>query len=282
MSNNKAIVTLVIGDEYKSIFEDCCRRWWEAYANRNGYDIIVIESVLDNSERAKSRSPAWQKCLIFEDERVQKYDRIVWVDADIILNPEAPCICENVPAKAVGAVDSYGYPNPEIYNNNLSQLYKSWDDAGISYIINLTPLEYHKNWGLTDLSDVHKTMVVQTGVLVLSPYHHAETLRHVYDNYEDKGGAEWNYEMRPLSYELLQKHHVHKLDYRFNSIVNGLMNHDYPFLAKDIFKDMQSSLTEEQKNEANFIVLKKCIETMLNNSFFLHFAGCQNLIKLFR
>ena len=43
--------------------------------------------------------------------------------------------------------------------------------------------------------------IVQTGVMVLSPKHHREVLEHAYHAYEDRG---FNYEMRPLSHEILR------------------------------------------------------------------------------
>ncbi|HXI99808.1 MAG TPA: hypothetical protein VNH44_01210, partial [Micropepsaceae bacterium] len=61
--SRKAIVTLAIGAAYAERFEQLCRRNWAVYADRHGFNLIVIKEPLDTSERAQKRSPAWQKCL---------------------------------------------------------------------------------------------------------------------------------------------------------------------------------------------------------------------------
>ena len=48
-------------------------------------NLICIEQPLDDSARAQKRSPCWQKCLILGEESVNKYDRVVWVDADVLM-----------------------------------------------------------------------------------------------------------------------------------------------------------------------------------------------------
>jgi hypothetical protein len=84
----KAIVTLAIGERYLKMFERYCWKNWQVYADKYNYDLIVITDPLDNSERAKLRSPAWQKLLILSQDWSDKYEQIVWIDTDIIINNE--------------------------------------------------------------------------------------------------------------------------------------------------------------------------------------------------
>src|SRR5262249_2560197 len=60
------------------------------------------------------------------------------------------------------------------------------------------------------------------GVLVLSPRHHRELLEHVYNSYQDLGGEQMNYEMRPLSFEIQENGLQHWIDNRFNALVGFL------------------------------------------------------------
>ncbi|XWK85976.1 MAG: hypothetical protein U7127_17335 [Phormidium sp.] len=53
MKHSKAIVTLVIGKVYQERWESLCRANWQQYADKHGYDLICIDTPLDNSERAK-------------------------------------------------------------------------------------------------------------------------------------------------------------------------------------------------------------------------------------
>jgi lipopolysaccharide biosynthesis glycosyltransferase len=250
--NTKAIVTLAIGDKYFSLFKNVCAENWQQYADTHGYDIIVFDKPLDNSIKAQSRSPAWQKCLILSQPELQKYDQVVWLDSDILINPHAPCVCESLSDNFnIAAADSYGMFGKENYSKILQANHEKWKKAGIPFINNPTPKDYHKNWGFddSDLLPIHKEYVVQTGVIVLSPHFHKHTLKYVYNCYEDKGGAVWNYEMPPLSYELLKNHECEWLDWKFNAIVGSMKENGY-----------------------------ENIEKMLDDSYFLHFAGCQNLM----
>ena len=110
----KAIVTLAIGRTYSERFEQFCRKNWTAYADRHGFDLFVIEEPLDSSERARRRSPAWQKCLILSVAPLADYERVVWVDSDICINPASPSILEGVPMMRIGATDEHRFPTPGV------------------------------------------------------------------------------------------------------------------------------------------------------------------------
>lgn len=284
MSNTKAIVTLAIGDTYRQNFEQHCRSGWRKYAQKHGYDVIVLDHVLDDSERARKRSPAWQKCLVLALPEVCRYERVVWMDSDILINDEiSPCVCEGVPLEKVGAVDAYGTPSPELYRVNLQRKYDFWKAQGVPYIDNLTPQQYYSMYGLAETFD----KVVQTGVLVLSPEHHRHILKHVYDSYEERGGGEWNYEMRPLSYEFMREQNVHWLDFRFNMPWSYDKWRHYPFLLDtlSLFDNGGNALVEKFCRKFYYArfrekMLKTCATTSFRNAYFLHFAGCANEMGL--
>src|ERR1035437_3334002 len=73
MNRTKAIVTLAIGDRYLRHWKHTCEANWRAYAARHDFDVICIDKPLDDSERARKRSPAWQKCLVLSQEFSQRY-----------------------------------------------------------------------------------------------------------------------------------------------------------------------------------------------------------------
>jgi hypothetical protein len=56
MRNQKAIVTLAIGEKYYTSWKTFCEPNWKPYAERYGFDLVCLESPLDTSERARSRS----------------------------------------------------------------------------------------------------------------------------------------------------------------------------------------------------------------------------------
>ena len=96
-----------MGEKYLTTWRRVCEANWHAYAQKYGYDIVCLDAPLDSSARARQRSPSWQKCLILGQDAIRKYERVVWVDADILINVEAaPSIVEGVPADKVGAVEA--------------------------------------------------------------------------------------------------------------------------------------------------------------------------------
>lgn len=252
MKNTKAIVTITIGDDFIELWRKRCRPNWELYARRHGYDIIVIDAPLDDSERAQMRSPSWQKCLILRPEITGRYERVVWIDSDIVINPEeAPCIASSAPPDMVGAVDAFSCPTRALFSaamRRYAEIQPGIGDLGAD------PRGYYLEFGLPDGFE----RVTQGGVLVLS-HAHRETIERVYYGYEDKGGPQWHFEMRPLSYELLKAGLVHWLDNRFNVSWPIYKSLHYPFLLSADARDLP--------------LLKSCINITYLNSFFLHFPG---------
>ena len=278
----KAIVTLAIGKTYEAMFNQYCRDLWSVYTEKHGFDLIVITDHLDTSPRAQSRTPAWQKCLIFSDPRVQRYDQVVWVDTDILINPNSPDVTLGVPLEKIGVVDEAATPSKDDLKLYLERFHNYFDPNPSSTSVDPTeapsqamveylnyafnPSAYYNDFGL----DGKFESVVQTGVMVLSPRYHQELLEHVYYNYEDKG-PEWNYEQRPLGYEILKQKQEFWMATKFNMtwvILKALM---YPFL------DSKSTLTEKFLKKAGIdsrsTLISQCMTATFLNNYFLHYAG---------
>jgi len=268
----KALVTLTIGDKYIKQFKKNCAVNWKKYANKYNYDVVVIDNYIDESRKAKTRSPSWQKCLILQHEKVKKYDQVVWIDSDVVINfKNTPDISEGVPLEMVGAVDQYSILGRNIYLAMLKRCYIEWEKQNINFIKNLYPNDYHKVYGLEQ--DIN--YVIQTGVMVLSPKYHNEIMSQVYEKYDDKGGPEWNFEMRPLSYELQLNFDIKWLDYRFNFVWPVFQQFAYPFFKYSMFQKVVEKLGIQYFSKD----IKKLVNTAFNNSYFLHFAGSQDFVK---
>lgn len=256
-----------------------CFANWKAYADRHGYDIVCFDKPLDISERAQHRSPAWQKCLTLGQAEVRSYERVVWVDSDILINPAAPCVVEGVSAEDVGVVDAWSSPSEELSRTALERIYAFWGDA--CAVQDYTARDYYSTYGLAPMFD----QVVQTGMLVLSPRYHRELLEKVYYEYEETGKG--NYEMRPLSWELLRAGRVRWIDRRFNAVWLAHKATYYPFLlhgpalggALDrLRRRLLPMMKARAKPRRKLDVL--CVTTAFLNNFFLHFAGAADEMTL--
>jgi len=257
----KAIVTLAIGSTYSDRFEQLCRRNWTGYADRHGFDLFVIQEPLDRSERARRRSPAWQKCLVLGAPELAGYERVIWIDSDIFLNPAAPSILEGVPMDSVGVTDEHRFPTFAVRQTILRAIIANAPTEGefnARYWQGwLDPGSWHAAWKLPS-GYAH---IVQTGVMVLSPKHHREVLEHVYHAYEDRG---LNYEMRPLSHEIQSHGLQHWIDPRFNALVWWM------FLERNM--GATQITTQDEMHHFLFEAYRR--------SYFLHFAGAANLMPL--
>jgi hypothetical protein len=96
----------------------------------------------------------------------------------------------------------------------------------------------------------------------------------VYHNYDDKGDSSWNYEMRPLSYELQRAGLVHWLDHRWNYPWSFYQMIHYPFLqdappsAEGVVKAVYQKIWQH--------LGARCVQTAAANTFGLHFVGGSN------
>lgn len=282
--NNKAIVTLAIGQRYVDMFDLLCRNEWQRYCDKYGFDLIVIKEPLDSSERAQSRSPAWQKLLICSQEWSKKYSQIVWVDTDIIINlNNAPDICSNLPIEKVSAVETWSIPTRHVHDISLKRSYASWEKQGVKYIDNLTPELYYKNRGI-DL-ECKIDSVVQTGVFACSPHHHRELFEHIYNSYEDEHGAAWNYEMPAMSYEIIRNNYHNWIEPEFNFCVSNLTSAYYPFVferrsLQEYYSKILNKLGVHKGSQNNKMARNKiyALKNIYDLGFFIHFAGCSYLM----
>lgn len=273
----KAIVTLIIGDKYYKLWEKYAKESWEKYCKIHNYDLIVLDKILDHSQRAKERTVIWQKCLILEEPEVQKYDRIVWLDADIVINyHNAPCVIKDVPDGHIAATNAWKFPDYETYNEiwQRNKKYVDWHGFGFHG----KGEELYTECGLSPES----YDVLQAGVLVLEPKLHRKLFWDVYYNYEKKIGnsKELVDEMRALSHILFKekKYPIFWLDYKFNYLTESFKTLYYPFLYPKTFLGRIKRLIRFQfgKNTVN----EKAINAAYLQSYFLHFAGNGKEIKL--
>ena len=249
----KVIVTLNIGQQYQNAWRKTCRRGWQAYCERHGYELINLEKRLDISERANNRSPAWQKLLILSQDWSKDYDRVVWVDSDVLINPTAPSIIEDVPEEKIGCVDELTYPTPNDRKMIIAAKRASETDGDAEL--------FHTCVGLP--AGGHSA-IVQTGVMALSPKYHRELFEHTYNAYEDPGPG-FYYEMRFLSHEIQKAAVQHWISGKFNALLIWLA-------MAEIVKTGRQPRT---KIEMGHFLMEQFFR-----NFFIHFAGHQDWMPI--
>jgi len=237
-----ALVTLTIGPYFQDAFRQIAEPSWREYAERFGYELIVIANPLDNSARAQQRSPAWQKCLVASEPWAADFDRIVWLDCDLVINnATAPDISLAVPAGLIGGVTTLS--QPAVISAHREKM--------------LGPT-YYSDYGLPCDFET----IFNTGVLVFEPAVHAAIFERVYRQYEERDGN-WHYEQRPLSWHIVDSGLAHSIDSRFNKIWGHDLFDSYPFLLDPELPDRVERL-------------RRCIAASAAKSYFFHFAGLKH------
>jgi hypothetical protein len=256
-----AIATLCVGSEYSGRWDKYASRNWRAYAERNGYALEVFREPLDGSLRAAARSPAWQKCLILGQPALRRYDRVVWIDSDVIITGDAPDITRNVPAGRIGCVISGDYIQREMKARLLERLRhkKLAPDMDIETIWSNDQKLFYQQSGITAQVDE----VVQTGVLVLG-HDQREMLEAVYR--KDYSHSIVAHEQFPLSAEIINRGLLHRIDSRFNLVFYERMIVHYPYL-------LDRSLPQYG------YMAHLAVMTEYTNAFFLHFAYDQSFAQ---
>lgn len=255
-SYDRALVSIVIGDEYMRVWSAVCRASWEAYAAAHGYDLIVIDRPFDPPDAAR-RSPAWQKCLILDQPWSARYRRVVWLDADIIANPAAPDIADAAPEEMVGAT---------LVQDQLSASQKHILMEK-TFHLKCPPQHAEEVWGAVQNKvyrdngiETDRVDMAATGVMVLTPRLHSEVLRDTYGETQRSRAYEQPY----LSIRLLERRLFHKISPRWNwGVWDSLMLHH----------------RDQANRPMSMDYFKGMVRSELDNAYFLHFYQTYFLLK---
>jgi glycosyltransferase involved in cell wall biosynthesis len=188
------VVSMAIGEKYLDEYNRNFRPSQENYAKKHGYDFRVVTDYL--GEVREPSTISLNKILVCSQDWSLNYDFIVFVDADILINPEAPPIhsCMDFGDK-IGIVDEFTQPSFQKrveFNRRMN-----WEpNASL----------YYRRSGFVLQTD----KMLNTGVIVMQPKKHGTFLKGVYDKYIQKSvhhPRHFHYEQSAIGYEL----HVNNL-----------------------------------------------------------------------
>jgi hypothetical protein len=223
------------------------------------------------------RNIHWQKCFLARHPRAADYDRIVFLDADIMINyHRAPCIVAATPPDRIGAVAFDRYLDDDL-NAYLIGVRKG---MFLTYAkraalrkadgkpARLPDVDFSRDFSefTEDYRDLPR---INTGVLVFNPSAHGDLLEQTYhDSFreardEQVNGSQGVNEQTFLGVKLWKAGVLHELDERFNRIASFEHAIHYPFMYM-------------LENES---LQRMCFTTLLHNCYFLHFARCMPMMK---
>lgn len=262
--HDKAIVTIIIGEEAEEAFRQYTLPTWEAYAARHGYDIVLLNETIDKECDFSRKSLPWQKLLVGLLPQVQAYEHVVWLDGEVLINHRtAPCIVSALEEDKIGVVDVSGEflaPDDD-FNRHTRYLvlthclnHQLNPDANKAVITDTDINFYYRLFGLSGSAD----RLINTGVLAFAPKTHGRFLAELYAKYDNDG---IDFENTPVSFELQEQGMAEYLDARFNTLWAQAAAKHYPFLFN------RANLSDDTT------LLELCVNIAYRNTWFLHFAG---------
>jgi hypothetical protein len=217
------LVTIAIGEQYLDQYNRLFKKSQESYALKHGYDFKVVTDFLDDIRHAHTIS--FNKILVCSQEWSSQYDFIIFVDADILINPDSPPIPLDCGEK-IGIVDEWSQPTKEL--RQFVQKSMKWET---------TAIEHYNLCGF----DLNTDKVLNSGLLVMQPKIHGQFLRNIYDKYVSQSIGHprgFVFEQTCIGYEL-QKANMYKLlDAKWNSLWGvTAYGHSYKFSLKGFFQE---------------------------------------------
>jgi len=252
-NNTKCIVSIIMGEHYLQHWNHYFKNSWVHYANRHQYDLLIIDQSILEKQQLTRAEVKFQKFKLLELEVLKTYERVVYLDSDILISERAPCIASTVPNGKIGMVSEFNLP------------YREWYDiARYYYDRPLTPMDYYRKHLLDDelenaegVNDVFNGGVIVFGGQTLAPL--LGSLFHKYKSGLPRKTAPTQHIDQPIfSCETVKNGVNLPLDARFNVIFRNWYALHYAFID---FEDRES--------------MRKVVESTLLLVYFLHFTGMQ-------
>uniref|UniRef100_A0A6C0JLC0 Uncharacterized protein n=1 Tax=viral metagenome TaxID=1070528 RepID=A0A6C0JLC0_9ZZZZ len=200
-----AICCVAIGPSYYQEYSRLFRPSQEYYAKRHGYDFRVITEY--QTDLTHPDAVCFQKYRLCSNEWADAYDYIVYLDADILINPLSPPIPFAGLGGKVGMVDEYSQPTPE--GRIEVQRRNGWETSAPAY--------FKLMLGIT----FDTTKVFNGGVMVFQPKLHREMCEEIFNEFAHKNigyHAGFHYEQATTNVELHKRDIIATLPNEFDRI----------------------------------------------------------------
>jgi hypothetical protein len=255
--SGQAIVTLAVGHNYEASWKINAFPALEEYCTKHNIGLYIQNESLDAAPVKKKIQ--WQKLLlpIELQKNFQFIKDFCYIDTDVIVNVNAPSVFS--------------------YNDNRIALVSQFKNLPFELSLVLRRIAFYRHhlyskdypldsslfMTIKQIYDYHDLIPQQdyacTGFIMGSISEHSEKFREIYLKYDanvkslTEGGEE-----PLLNYELQNQFDINWLPYKFQALWLYEMASHYPFLYEELV-------------DSEMIV--NCVQTSIDNNFFLHFAG---------
>jgi len=154
-----AIATVVIGDSYRRHYERTFLPSVQRYAGANGYDLLLFDRFLCAPEWQHPSTIAFTKLLIPFQPEMQRFDRLLVLDADMLMNKSTPPFTDVELNGGIGVVDEWS----QLSSTERLEYQQShgWET---------TPAQYYELAGF----DLRTDVVLNSGMFICCPATHRD------------------------------------------------------------------------------------------------------------
>lgn len=202
---NCCLVTICIGEKYFHQYNALFRPSQEKYAKRCGYDFKIITDYIKEPHHISVVS--MNKVLVCDYKLDKDYDFLIFIDADIIVNENAPPIHSEYDfGDKIGVVNQ---SQPTLQARILTQKHKGYE---------VTASDYYK---LKSNHDIETDHIINTGVLVIQPNKHKLFLRKIFDTYSKQqigNKAGFHFEQSVIGYEIQKSNLFYFMNMKWNAL----------------------------------------------------------------
>ncbi|MBI1778551.1 MAG: hypothetical protein HYR63_24695 [Proteobacteria bacterium] len=262
--SSAALVSIAGGERYLRCWHEVAKPTWTAYAERHGLDIVLIRFPIDRAARAQARSIAWQKCLIPGQAWARHYRRLCWIDADILINPDAPNLFEETAEDGISATLVHDQLSSAEKHVLLERVHRRrFAETDVTSAWSVTQTGLYKEAGI----DTSCVDMVHTGVIAFSPDRDESVFAAAYARDRDTIA----YEQPSLSHEILQSGRLRRMSARWNwGLYDAIViHHQNLLLAGD---QISGSITD----------FAAIASRELQNAHFLHFYRLFGILEALR
>ena len=245
-----AIITFTVGPK-RNLYERIFVPSIKAYSHKWNHAFHQVTDFIGDppqehcSRMMKNHIFCMQKLLLTSLPWVQEYDKVLVIDADILINPNTPNIFDECPPGKICAV------NERSQYGSTQNVINAWKRIGDGTLPG-TAEDYYKRLGFPESFPKQ----FNGGFVVFEPKIHKEFFESVYKTYMPRilMGEDLDGDQGPLNYEGNRQGLIHYLDERWNRV--WLFTHSilYPFLQDKVS-------------------LRKAVTIAFNMNYCLHFAG---------
>lgn len=239
------LVTICIGDNYLKQYNELFRPSQEHYALKCGYDFKVITDYISPPYHKDLIS--FNKILVCNFKWDKDYDFIIFIDADIIINNDAPSLHNFYDfGDKIGVVN---HSQPDLLARLLCQKHRGYE---------VTASEYYK---LKSNHDINTDHIINTGLLVFQPRKHSLFLQNIfeqYHKYQINNTNGFHYEQAVIGYEIQNSNLHFYMDMKWNAL---WANNKYYY---NIIRKKNLTIREFYKNNYFTHLAGKCDYDLVN------------------